>query len=217
MPEADVVIEIFGEGKTDVGRSEKTAPRAAGVVPIIVHTLCGRPEQMRVKRRGVPFLQQRETGKGLWQKVRFAGRQARANRSHAVVFVVDSEGDLKGKRAALVKGREAATSKLPMAIGVAHPCIEAWLLADAMAIRRGMGLDRTPAVPDNPEALPAPCRNNAKRVLVKAAGSTKKELSAAQKDDIARAMNNMQLARDRCPAGFAPFADEVEQKIRPLF
>jgi hypothetical protein len=38
-----------------------------------------------------------------------------------------------------------------------------------------------------------------------------------EKDFIATAMNDMPLVRKRCPQGFAPFADEVENRIRPLF
>ena len=215
-----VVIEVFGEGKTDVGHNPTPQSPSEGVVPILLHMLCGRPDGMMVKRFGIPFLQQKGTGKGLWQKVRFAKRQARYGKSDAAVFVVDTEGDLKGKREQLAKGRDAELPQFPMAVGVAHPCIEAWLLADAQAIRRGLSLSRTPEVPDDPEALSAPCRdrrNNAKSELAKAAGSTHKDISAREKDGIAAEMNDMDLVRTRCPAGFGPFAGEVESRIRPLF
>lgn len=139
-----------------------------------------------------------------------------------MVFVVDSDGDLKGKTAQLTKGRDAAPSKLPMAVGVAHPCIESWLLANAPAIRRGLELTTTPKVPQRPEDLPAPCQDkngkeNPKAVLARIVGARKKELSAQEKDKIAFAMNDMDLVRKRCPASFAPFADDVKVHIRPLF
>jgi hypothetical protein len=107
-----------------------------------------------------------------------------------------------------------------MAVGVAHPCIEAWLLTDAAAIRRALGLSATLDVPENPEELPAPShdrKRNPKTELVRIAGSMKKELSTEEKDSIATAMNDMRLPRERCPRGFAPFADDVEDRIRPLF
>ncbi len=219
-PEHNVVVEIFGEGKTDVGHDPRPQPPVRGVVPILVHTLCGRPDRMLVKRYGVPFLQQKGTGKGLWQKVRFARRQASYNGSDAAVFVEDSDGDLKKKHGELTKGRDHGPSKLPMAIGVAHRCIEAWLLSDATAIRRGLDLPETPAVPDTPEDLAAPCQDrkrNLKTELARIAGSRKKELSTKEKDSIAGKMNDMALPRARCPLGFAPFADEVEDRILPLF
>ena len=107
-----------------------------------------------------------------------------------------------------------------MAIGMAHPCIETWLLADAPAIRRALELPETPVVPEKPEELPAPAKDrnrNPKTVLRDIAGCKQGELGSKEKDKIATAMNDMALVRNRCPLGFAPFADEVEQHIRPLF
>ena len=218
-PDGNLVIEVFGEGKTDVGRHDGARPPTEGVVLILTHKLCGKPERMLVKRRVYAMLQ----GKGRWQKVRFAKHQAYYNKTtDGVVFVLDSEGDqkkLKKTRKDLEKGRDADGLSIPMAVGVAHPCIESWLLADATAIRRGLELDKSPEVPENPESLPAPCmerKRSPKTVLARAAGSTKKDLSSSQKDRIATAINDLDLIRQRCPAGFGPFADEVRQHIRPL-
>jgi len=36
-------------------------------------------------------------------------------------------------------------------------------------------------------------------------------------DKIAAAINDFAQLRARCPLGFAPFADEVDRQIRPLF
>ena len=216
--EPDVVIEVFGEGKTDLGSGDATSRPTAGVVPILLHRLCGRPDRMLVKRKATQFLQ----GKGLAQKVHFAKRQAVYNRSHAVVFVMDSEGgnqELKKRKAQLEEGRDRGFPEFAMAVGVAQPCIESWLLADAAAIRRGLDLPATPPVPDRPEDLPAPCQDairNPKAVLGSLGGGGR-PLSAAQKDGIARAMNDLDLVRARCPLGFGPFANEVDEHIRPLF
>ena len=94
------------------------------------------------------------------------------------------------------------------------------LLADAAAIRRALALPKNPALPDQPESLPAPRedrKNNPKTALAVLATSAKQELSVAEKEGIAAAMNDMALVRTRCPQGFAPFADEVQQHISPLF
>jgi len=218
-PDGNLVIEVFGEGRTDVGRHDDACPPARGVVPILTHKLCGKPANMLVKRRTYSMLQ----GKGRWQKVRFAKRQAYYNKTtDGVVFVLDSEGDrkkLESTREDLKKGRDADDLSIPMAVGVAHPCIESWLLADATAIRRGLELDNSPDVPEEPESLPAPCKDrkrNPKTVLARASGSTKKELSADQKDSVAAAINDLDLVRRRCPVGFGPFADKVQRHIRPL-
>ncbi|NQT12179.1 MAG: hypothetical protein HQ582_05500 [Planctomycetes bacterium] len=217
-PENSVVIEIFGEGKTDVGHDPSPQPPTRGVVPILVHTLCGKPSQMRVKRYGMPFMQQQRGS--LPQKVKFAKRQAQYNRSAGAVFVMDSEGELRQRRNDLTRGRRMEAGDLPMAIGVAHPCIEAWLLADASAIRQALDLRSTPQVPDEPEKLPAPRQDrerNPKTELARFGGRRTKELSVVEKDRIAAAMNDMGAVRTACPDGFAPFADEVEEHIHPLF
>jgi hypothetical protein len=219
MPEVDVVVEVFGEGKADIGSDPRPRRPTTGVLSILLHSLCGKPGRMFVKCKATQFL----VGKGLAKKVQFAKRQARYNRSHAAVFVVDSEGgpkELKQKKSDLETGRGRELPEFPMAIGVAHPCIEAWLLADATAVRRGLGLSATPKVPDEPEGLPAPCQDhdrNPKAVLCDLADVAKKDLSSDEKDRIARAMDDVALARQRCPLGFAPFADEVEKQVRPLF
>ena len=222
-PDDNVVVEVFGEGKTDVGHDPRPQRPTKGVVPILLHRLCGEPESMRVKRYRIPYLQQEIGSKGLHKKVEAAKKLAYRNRSHAAVFVVDSEGggkELKKKHNDLRKGRDFGLANFPMAVGVAHPCIESWLLADGTAIRRALNLPKTPAVPNEPEELPAPRQdphNSPKEVLRRLTGATTKELPTKDKDKIAAAMNDMDLVRTRCPLGFAPFAGEVQQRIAPLF
>jgi hypothetical protein len=54
-------------------------------------------------------------------------------------------------------------------------------------------------------------------VLTAAAGRGGGELSAGEKDEIAVAINDFDQLRAGCPLGFAPFADEVDRHIHPLF
>lgn len=214
-PEGKLLVEICGEGKTDIGKATDEGPPTEGVVPILVHTLCGNPNRMLVRSKPLIQLQ----GRTLEQKVRFFKRQASYNKSAAAVFVIDSDSRLRDHRKVLgrmKKARDACFPDLPMAVGAAQPCIESWLLADADAIQRAMGLWKAPDVPDEPEDLPAQCRDrrkNPKAVLHNIAGSAK----AKDKHAVARAMNDLDLVRERCPASFSPFANEVQQRIRPLF
>jgi hypothetical protein len=216
MAEPRPIIDIVGEGKTDTGRGafEPEAP-ATGVVPRLVHQLCEQPDSMRVRRRPLPFLQ----GKGLWQKVRFAKRQAFNSGSAGLVFVLDTEGNHPGRLQQLVRGRDFELLEYPAAVGVAHPCIEAWLLSDASALMRAIGLARLPSVPSEPELLPAPHhdRNHNPKIVLGRCAGLNRPLSSKETTRIAMELRDLNAIRTRCPASFAPFADEVVGRIRPLF
>lgn len=216
MPEPWHVIDIVGEGTVDRGRGDdQPQSPTTGVVPILVHRLCDQPVTMRVRRRPHIFLQ----GKGLWQKVRFAKRQAYYSGSAGLVHVLDSEGNHPGQRKQLQRGRDSELPGFPAAVGVAHPCIEAWLLADAAAIARAMGLAQQPTIPAQPESLPAPCENrghNPKIELGRCAGQNR-HLSAAEATQIIQEVQSLDAIRTRCPISFGPFAAEVIENIKPVF
>ena len=217
-PEGRVVVEIVGEGKTDIGETSGAESPSTGVLPILVHALCGKPQGMRVKRKRYEHLQKGS----LERKANFARRQARYNGSDGVVFVVDSEGgekERKDKKRDLERGRDTASDAVPMAIGVAHPCIEAWLLADPAAIRRACRLGSDPQVPSAPEQLSAPrcdANQNPKTALRRAA-RTRHPVEAAVMWRMAASIQDLDVLRNGCPLGFAPFAAEVGQRIRSLF
>jgi len=215
MPEAArgnlIVLEVFGEGKTDIGK-ESAMPRLPdqGVVPILVYRLCHKPAAMRVKTKRYAYLQ----GKGLWQKVRFAKRQARYNKDTCgAVFVLDTEGNDNVIKE-LTKGRDHELPRFPLAVGAPRPCIESWLLGDSSTLCQTLGLGPSPELSEDPESLPAPSKNrkhNPKTVLAKLGAD-----SQIQKDTIAQELN-LKTAREQCPVSFEPFAAEIETLIRPLF
>ncbi len=216
MSDMAFLIEIVGEGKSDRGQtSDLPGPPNVGVVPVLVHLLCESPQSMRVRRRPLPFLQ----GKGLWQKVRFAKRQASNSGSAGLVFVLDTEGEHPGVLHEMRRGRDSELPHYPTAVGVAHPCIEAWLLADGPAISRAMNLALKLALPSEPESLSAPCKDraqNPKTALRDCAGLSRL-LASEEMTRIAREIRDLDAIRARCPISFAPFADEVVAKIRPMF
>ena len=155
----------------------------------------------------------------MWQKVRFAKRQAFYNGSAGFAFVLDTEGDHPGQLEKLKRGRDAELLEYPAAVGVTHPCIEAWLLADASAITRALGLAQRADVPEVPESLPAPCKGrkqNPKAVLGRCAGQDR-PLSSSQTTRIVLEIRDLNVIRTRCPISFAPFAEEVVGNIRPIF
>lgn len=212
-----LIIEILGEGPTEVAGVTGPERPTRGVLPILVYKICQRPAEMWVRCRRISFLLQKG---GLQRKLRFAVRQARISGSAGLVFVVDSDGDYEGKLKQLSAGRDAVKElAYPVAIGVAHPCIEAWLLADSQAIARAFGLARPPHVPENPETLPAPSHDksrNPKSELRQSVGA-KRLLSAEEKARIAAAIDDVSVIERHCPRSFVPFANEVRSHICPLF
>lgn len=204
-----LVIDYFSDGKANLA-----------VVPLIVRTICGRSRDIYARENPIRFLQRSVSGSGWSQKATAARKLANDNRASGAVFVIDSEGDIR-RQAQLTAGRDRGPTDVPMAVGVAHPCIEAWLLVDGTAIRRGLALEKTPETPPLPESLPESGRTKgkeAKRRLQQCA-EMPKPLSATQMSAIATAINkhSLPLLRTGCPLGFAPFAEEVEERIRPLF
>jgi hypothetical protein len=218
MSDGSITIEFIGEGRTDRGQRDATEEDDSGVIVILTIKLCGSPASMRIKRRPIEFL----PGKQLWQKVKFAKRQAYYNGSAGIVFVTDTEGEHPTQLHKLERGRDAELTDYPMAIGVAHPCIECWLLVDASAIRKALNLTANPALPESPELLPAPCKDqgknpsNPKMALAHCAG-LRSPLSSRQTTAIARAIRDLNSIEVHCPIGFAPFAEEVRARLRPLF
>ncbi|MFO0952441.1 MAG: DUF4276 family protein [Isosphaeraceae bacterium] len=213
-------IEVTGEGATDVGKTERN-PKAKGlpdrgVVPPLLSALCGRPENLRVRCQPLAQLQHGN----LQRKVRFAKEKAYYNKAHAAVFVVDTEGDAPRKVLAQLRaGRDEKLAEFPMAVGVAHPCIEAWLLADADAIRGATRRDTELDLPPEPESLPAPRRDrsrNPKTELARLAGEIERT-PARVATEIARSIRELSRVEASCPEGFAPFAEEVRSRIAPLF
>ncbi len=208
----EVVIEICGEGKTDVAKMDDAPVTAdAGVVTVLARRLCDDPPTLRVKRTPLMFLQ---GGKPLWQKAWLFKRSAQINGSAGCVFVMDSEGQPTTVRADLERGRSHGLPDFPMAIGVAHPCIESWLLSDAPAVRRGLGLNQRPAVPPQPESLPAPQANrtNNPKTALLACHPNNRHPNLAEKTAIAEHLT-FATAEQVCPS-FAAFATEVRERIR---
>ena len=94
----------------------------------------------------------------------------------------------------------------PMAVGVAHPCIESLAIGRR---RRPFAaawiLPRRRPFPRSPRQLPAPCQDrdhNPKTVLREHREACEQgKLGGREKDRIAAAMNDISLLRKRCPLG----------------
>lgn len=223
-----VVIDIYGEGKTDVGTEQtQLLPGVPdqGVIPILVHRLCGEPAAMRVRRFGRPF--QMKKG-GLQEKSRLARMQSRDRKADGLVLVVDADGgdvERAAKRDKLAAGGDQVPDGPPMAVGVAQPCIEAWLLAAVWS----RSSDSCRVVPESsltaalrqfpsPEDLPTDSQSDyhPKRCLAVSQKQAVQDLGVEKKWQIAREVN-LEIIKRICPKSFGPFAAEVGEKIEPLF
>ena len=216
-----LVIEIVGEGQTDIGpTSREVVPveePTTGVLTILVHRLCGSPASMRVKKRKYSFLQRGSNDR----KVAFQKRQAVYNKSAGLIFVVDTEGvpPLKHRKV-LELGRDRGFPDFPTVVGVAHPCIESWLLVDSSAIKKVFGLSAEPVMPECPEDLPDRPFLSKQEVAKLTLGTCAGKLGWIDSEPawrIAARIKNLETLREKCPLGFAAFADEVEARIKPIF
>ena len=214
MPDDERIIDIVGEGVTDLGvGGDRPCLPTSGVLPILVHGLCGHPNSMKVRRRKAAFLM----GRGQCEKLRFAMTQYRGSRG--VVYVVDTDGDHPGRIDRLRAIRDSIMPAYPAVVGVAHPCIEAWLLGDPKAIRRAFGLPQPIAVTETPEELPATkdkTGGDPKAVLGRCLGRSG-AMPADKTTRIALQIRDYEALHQRCPKSFTPFADEVIERIKPIF
>lgn len=89
--------------------------------------------------------------KGYGSKLLYSLQRARSRKLDGVVATIDADKDRHRERLSDMKNaREADRSQrppLPCAVGEARPHNEAWLLDDPVAVRKGLGLPASAAVP----------------------------------------------------------------------
>ncbi len=191
-----IVIEIVCEGPTDFE-----------VLRAMLLNYCQVPADSKFLYKQVRTL----LGKRLWDKVEMARFQATVSKYSACIFVLDTDGNTKLLND-MIRGRDVR-SGLPMPVGVAHPCIEAWLLVDATAIKRGLDLIQRPVVPSEPESIAT--ADEAKSQLASYSTQKVKELAVTQKAAIAMYINWSSVVQI-CPS-FTAFDEELTIHVSPLF
>ncbi len=217
-----IVIDIVVEGRADGGVfNDKPEPPMSGIVTLFVHRLCQSPSHMLVRRQRVPFLMNAHKP---WRRLVQAKDRAAIAKSAGLVYVVDTEstdsGVLKQMRKSHLPPPKSRHDQFPAALGFAHPCIEAWLLCDAVAIKKAAGVPAIPPLPAAPESLPGAPKNKPgafyKRYLADLVKASKDDLAAKDKWIIVVSINDLKSVRDACPC-FHAFASEIESKIAPLY
>ena len=220
-------VLFVGEGSKDVGREvtrvlaltedgiQSDDPSPCGVVPILVlRSLAEAKRARRFSFRASSRSRRRSHKGGYGKQVLMAITDAVHDKASAVVVVTDRDGESNQSRLTeMVRGRELAESKglvCPTALGLAIEELEAWLLADEMAIASATGKRPDRLLPD-PEA-----DDNPKATLQ----TYLPKISDAQEgpwpyEAIAEVID-LETLKKRCPKGFGPFYDEVTKNLSHL-
>lgn len=128
-------------------------------------------------------------------------REAEQQGYEAIIFLIDEDGHAER----IQQIDEAQDSKLGVsrrALGVAIRSFDAWMLADEQALTTALGYPAT-RQPD-PETIRDPKELCARLLQDSANDMTQTEMYRA----VAEAAGTETL-QERCPRGFAPFADRV--------
>ena len=152
-------------------------------------------------------------GSGLDRKLAFALAEAKSDGLAGLVATID-EDTIPGRLAQLEQARAADRERappFPLAIGEARPHGEAWLLDDAVAVRKALGLDSSTHVP-----APHQCKEP-KREL-EALHARSRSSGERYLESFARIAELVEVAR--CPqrdrTGFEEFAKDVRRELGAL-
>jgi hypothetical protein len=184
--------ELGDEYESLVGALETLIRRLLPDVPIDIET--DRVSSSRV--RGFH-------GKGgrLFKRAVAWLREAKKCGFAALILVVDRDGE-KDRVGQISRAQESDLVQLSRAMGIAIEAFDAWMLADERALTTALGytVDRQP----DPESIADP--KESVRALRSQAGldPSLPELYA----NIAHQIG-LDLLAQRCPGGFAPFAERV--------
>ena len=148
-------------------------------------------------------------GKKVFTAIWYA-RHGRAEPLDAVVLVADRDGPRNAARLReMQEGRDSyGPSALPCALGVPVEMFDAWMIADTEAIEAAVG-DAARAQPC-PEALADP------KAAADAIFETRRGAGLGPKYAIVAREVDLDALAKTCPQGFAPFAQEVRERIGPV-
>jgi len=217
-------ITLVSEGPTDVGDlADPMADWEATQVGFLQNVLRGSVPQHDLQffdGRAVAFDLDEVTNvsSALEAKAKRAGALAAyRDRSHAVVYVVDADNDLNPTlhrlnpiERGLRSGIETVPDVHPIPIGaIAHKTIEAWVLADEVAVIEVAGDRLTGPIPPAPESLWGtphdPNSNHPKQVLRRLFGG---QLSRSDYAFVGAAATPVAIA-GKCPTGFGPLHTQI--------
>lgn len=212
-------ILVLGDGPNELDREwgELTASGRLPPLPQLIHRLLGEPGGLRYEARLFRRVEHaRGKGHAPEKKTKAAIFMAKQMGYHALAIVRDKDRqDLAVKLTPIAKLRGQMAGDLsnpPCAVGCAIETFDAWMIADGKAIGKAGGdAGRSHPAPENlkgEENTGKHPKDRAREVF--APGS----LTAAYA--VVAQHVDLDLLEKLCPQGFAPFAEEVHQRIGPV-
>lgn len=196
-------VLLVAEGASELG----AAPSAQrGALAALVARLLDRELEVECQRVSSPNVQiHRGHGAGFTKRALAWIRYAQREGFHAIVLLIDHDGDAERQTQLDVAQRDAHFS-LPRALSVAIRTFDAWMLADEKALSQVLGCrvekQKSPEDMSDPKAACRRLRERASESL------NLPELYRRLSEQLA-----LDLLEYNCPQGFGQFA----QRVRGLF
>ncbi len=156
------------------------------------------------------FKRHMHPGKGdrLGRKFIFITQFAEREGYDAAIILIDHDGDDTRLKSATF-AQEATVTSFPRAVGIAVRTFDAWFLADHAALSTVLG--KSIDMQSNPENHSDP-----KKICEGLNSTANEELRLRDLYSKVATIADLQILRERCPAGFAVFADRV-QSLKSMF
>lgn len=186
------------------GRHELQSGQGQGAIEILLHRLLGdfTCDKRKVSDPALPRVH--ATGRGYFKRALEWMRFAENRGYDALILVVDQD-DYPRRRAELDAAQQFRKFEVERALGIAIQSFDAWMLADETALSSVLGrtIKKQPAPEeiDDPKAI---CKGLCGNAM--AQSEMYEKLAAKMK---------LRVVEDRCPNGFAPFANRV-RKLRAV-
>jgi len=208
---------VFGDGPHELGATcTRHSPSGLPALPCLIHRVIGSPVSFSCETRLLKDVggHVRGKGHGYTKKVIAAILEARRDGFASVAVLVDR--DRRGVQDTLhplQAGRDASPAGCPpCAVGVAVETFDAWMVVDGKAIQAAGG-DGSRSHPD-PEGMDG-VESSGNHPKVRAAEVFGGGEGLGEKYAVVAKHVGIELLKKQCLKGFAPFAKEIEEFVRP--
>jgi len=208
-------VLIVAEGVHEIPSSHERpsgdAEEPQGALGVLVQRLIGEGHtyQYQSIKNAKPSRRLRGTvgGRGMTKRAVQWMLIAESQELDAIVLLVDEDGQ-PDRVDQIDKAQESNLTSLPRALGVAIRSFDAWMLADEQALSDV--LDQPVQTQPDPESNKRP-----KDTCQALRDGSPNDPSLRDMYEGVAGTANLGVLRQRCPRGFAPFAERVEALAKP--